>query len=57
MALGNVNEAPLQLNTLGIKDARMGTAIIADRIFSIIARRFFGSCIAYWVLSTSLGTL
>jgi vacuolar protein sorting-associated protein 13A/C len=33
MALGNVNEAPLQLNALGIKDARMSTAIIVDRIF------------------------
>lgn len=33
MALGNVNEAPLQLNALGIKDARMSTAIIQDRIF------------------------
>jgi vacuolar protein sorting-associated protein 13A/C len=33
MALGNVNEAPLQLNALGIKDARMSTSIITDRIF------------------------
>lgn len=33
MALGNVNEAPLELNALGIKDARMSTAIISDRVF------------------------
>lgn len=33
MALGNINEAPLQLNALGIKDARMSTAIIQDRVF------------------------
>ncbi|KAF8311204.1 hypothetical protein DL93DRAFT_2229838 [Clavulina sp. PMI_390] len=33
MALGNVNEAVLELNALGIKDARMTSAIISDRVF------------------------
>jgi vacuolar protein sorting-associated protein 13A/C len=32
MALGNVNEAQLQLNALGIKDARMSTPVILDRV-------------------------
>ncbi|KAF8335473.1 vacuolar protein sorting-associated protein 13 [Cantharellus anzutake] len=32
MTLGNVNEAPLELNALGIKDARMTSTILLDRI-------------------------
>lgn len=32
MTLGNVNEAPLQLNALGIKDARMSSPVLIDRV-------------------------
>ena len=32
MTLGNVNEAPLELNALGIKDARMAAPVLLDRI-------------------------
>jgi len=32
MTLGNVNEAPLELNALGIKDARMTSPVLLDRV-------------------------